>query len=448
MKKILIIISFLFVYVFSFGQDYSNIYNQIANESATKVANNFQSVETDIKNYSDGKIDIKICVLPIKNSENEYTKITQDFSPLFANVFQQKVKSQFSSFNSITVEYASDENNLPDCDFILKANYSVNNSFVLSNILLQKNDQSFQKAFTSCDITTNNTEELIKINYALLAENIGQLSRAISIQYRQIENLQNVKLTNFVNGSNQLPSEFSELLAQQLESDFVSLAKFTVQRNLSRSINLTTQYEISGTYMVEGNKIKVITTLKDPSTSVTLGTATASIKLSYFLDNSIKYEPDNQTQVDDQQDAFDNNRVQNDFDIDVWTNKGSQNIVFKEGDSLELNILASEECYIRVVNIWADGTKILLLNNQYIGGANVGIPYQYPTKFKCSGPVFGAETFVVFAQTGGQFPALKTSDYYGLQKIDEDFDQILDRAWTPDIKKSRTYLYMVTMPNE
>lgn len=448
MKKIISLFYAIFIFVSGvFAQNLTSLYSEISDFCGQDIANKFQLQQQEILQQSGNKRDITIVVFPLKNQSNEYTQITKNLSPQFANVFQQKIKTTFSAFDNITVLYSEDENNYPSCDFIFRASYFIHgNNFIINNILLQTPNLTYQKAFAQSVYSLSSTENLIRIDYALIAKNIDQLSRAITLQYRELDGLSSVKLNNFVNALNQLPSQFSEILAQQLENDFVSLAQFSVQRNLSRSLNSETQYEISGTYIKEGDNLKVTSTLKDPSTHVTLGSATAFISLDYFTTNHIKYVPDNQQQVQQQQDAFDNNTIDNDFNIDVWTNKGNQNVVFKEGDILELYLLASKECYIRVVNIWSDGTKILLINSEKLSASQVGRPYKYPTSYKCSGPKFGAESFIVFAQVGHPFAPLNTSDYNGLDKIEDDFNDVLSRAFYPDTQKAEKHIYMVTMP--
>ncbi|MBN2663936.1 MAG: hypothetical protein JXR68_09835 [Bacteroidales bacterium] len=448
MKKIISLLFTLVILVSSFfAQDLTSLYSEIAGFCGQDIANKFQLQQQEILQQSGNKANITIVVLPLKNHNDEFTQISKNLSPQFANEFQQKIKTTFSAFDNITVLYSEDENDYPGCDFIFNASYFISgNNFIINNISLQTPRLTYQKAFDQSVCSLTSTENLIQINYALVAKDIDQLSRAIALQYRELDGLHSVKLNNFVNALNQLPSQFSELLAQQLESDFISLAQFSVERNLSRSLNSTTRYEISGTYIKEGNKLKVTSTLKDPANDVTLGTAKAFISLDYFSGNGIKYEPDNQQQVKQQQDVFDDNSVQNDFDIDVWTNKGNQNVVFKEGDTLELYLVSSKECYIRVVNIWADGTKILLVDNEQISALQVGQPYKYPISFTCSGPSFGAETFIVFAQVGSPFAPLNTTDHYGLKKVEDDLDDVLSRSFTPNILKAQKHIYMVTMP--
>jgi hypothetical protein len=440
MKKIVFLISFLLCFFVVFSQNIENTYRTISEYCGNDVSLKFITKQNDIKTASGGKDEIKILVLPITNKLNEQTVISQNISSTFANILQQKIKSQFLNFDKVIVSYSEKPDN--SYDFFLSANYVIlENKFVIENILftVQYNKNQVALEASECVINTN---DLIIYDYALVAENISQLSRSLVIQMKKNTGLTKVKLQNFVNIENNLPSGFSDRLATYLESDFSTIAGIEVQRSQTRSLNATTQYEVSGTYNVEGDKIKVIAVLRDPANNTTKASATAYIKLDFLTANNIEFKPQNVQQFNERKEVLTKTEVKDDFKIDIWTNKGNENPIFKEGDILKITVQADLECYIRVIDVFADGTQILLLDNYKIEASQVGNPYEIPIAFQCSEP-FGAETLIVMAQTGDKLPFLQTVDYYGYRKIIEDIKKT--RAFGPAVLKAEKYVNLITI---
>jgi len=440
MKRILVIISLLFYFFSSFSQNIESVYKTISDYCGNDIGFKFQTKESEIKTASGNKSEIRILVLPITNKLNEFTVISQNISQTFSNILQQKIKSQFSKFDKVIINYSEKPDN--SYDFLLKSNYVImENKFVIENIMLIVQYNNNQVALESSECVINTTD-LSTFDYALVSENISQLSRSLVIQMKKNSGLTKVKLNNFVNIENNLPSNFSEHLATNLESDFSSLAGIEVQRNQSRSLNAATQYEISGTYVIEGENIKVTTFVKDPATNTTKASAVAYVKTSYLTSNNIEYKPQNIQQFNERQEVLTKTEIKDDFKIDVWTNKGNQNPIFKQGDYLKITVQAEMECYIRVIDVFADGTQILLLDNYKIDVSQIGKPYEIPQVFECSEP-FGAETIIVMAQTNEKLPNLNTVDYYGYRKITDDIKTT--RAFKPAVLKAEKYINLITV---
>jgi hypothetical protein len=71
----------------------------------------------------------------------------------------------------------------------------------------------------------------------------------------------------------------------------------------------------------------------------------------------------------------------------------------------------------------ADGAKVLLLDNYYIGIDKVNKVYELPEEFVCAEP-FGAELLLVNAQTE-KFEPLNTRKQYGYEFILDNVPEIL-----------------------
>ncbi len=82
----------------------------------------------------------------------------------------------------------------------------------------------------------------------------------------------------------------------------------------------------------------------------------------------------------------------------ILTHKGSQALIFKEGESLKLFVDVSRPAYLRLVNIWSDGTQISLLENYYIRKDKtnqlIELPFDWQTTCPC-----GTEYIKLLAQS-------------------------------------------------
>ena len=84
--------------------------------------------------------------------------------------------------------------------------------------------------------------------------------------------------------------------------------------------------------------------------------------------------------------------------VDTWTNHGEENLIYTEGETMNVYVKVNKPCYIRFIYHTADGSKVLLLDNYYIDESKVNKVYQIPQDFECTSP-FGVETLQINAQT-------------------------------------------------
>jgi hypothetical protein len=123
--------------------------------------------------------------------------------------------------------------------------------------------------------------------------------------------------------------------------------------------------------------------------------------------------------------------VKGDLNVEIWTNKGDENLVYTAGERLKFFVRANKECYIRLIYHLADKQSVLLLDNYYVAAHLTNKVIELPDEFECAEP-FGVETLVVNVQTQ-QFGPLKTRSMYGYQFIEDSFNDIL--IGTRGIKK-------------
>ena len=155
-----------------------------------------------------------------------------------------------------------------------------------------------------------------------------------------------------------------------------------------------------------------------------MASAEAILPISWLEANSIGYLPENFENAYSRMKVFQTNEiVKGDLNIEVWTNKGDDNLIFVEGERLKFYVRANKECYLRFVYHLADNQSVLLLDSYYIPSNMANKVVELPDEFECTEP-FGVETLQVNAQTK-PFEKLKTRDQYGYKFIEEPLNEVI-----------------------
>ncbi len=238
-----------------------------------------------------------------------------------------------------------------------------------------------------------------------------------------------VSLSNFTYQDTKIGSELSNRLNQSLSSKLVENG-FLVTRTGSK----TDGFILTGTYWKEPSDLKLLAMLKKTDGTL-VASAEAFLPLSWVEGSRVKYLPENFEEAYSRMRVFNRDEViKGDLNVEVWTNKGDDGLVFTEGEKLKFFVRANKECYIRMIYHLADNQSVLLMDSYYIPAHMANKVIELPDEFECAEP-FGVETLQVNAQTQ-PFAPLKTRSQYGYQFIDESFNDII--MGTRGIKKSES----------
>ncbi len=236
-----------------------------------------------------------------------------------------------------------------------------------------------------------------------------------------------VKLSSFTYENTRMGSPFAKRLHKELEQKLVSETQLEIHNrnyaNQYKSQSLI-DYIITGTYWEDSDYLKIIVVLRDFKTGKAIASVETKLAKSFCTKNKLDYLPANFIEINTKRKNFlENEVVGGDLSLEVWTNKGADDLLFTEGDTLRLFLRVNKPCYIRFIYYLADGSKVLLLDNYYIGIDKVNKVYELPEKFICAEP-FGAELLLVNAQTE-KFVPLNTKKEYGYEFILDDIPEIL-----------------------
>ncbi len=254
------------------------------------------------------------------------------------------------------------------------------------------------------------------------------IANGLKMQSEKLEG--KVKLSSFTYQDTRMGSPLAKRLDRSLEQKLVSETKLNIHNQ-----NYATQYKsqslidyiITGTYWDDNDYIKIIVILRDFKTGKALASVETKLAKSFCEKNKISYLPENFIVANTKRKNFaENEIVGGDLNLEVWTNKGTDNLLFSENDTLRLYLRVNKACYIRFIYYLADGSKVLLLDDYFIDVSKVNKVYQLPEEFICAEP-FGAEVLQVNAQTE-KFEPLNTKEEYGYNFITDDLDEIIRRT--------------------
>jgi hypothetical protein len=251
------------------------------------------------------------------------------------------------------------------------------------------------------------------------------IARGFKLQTGKLNNP--VALSNFTYQDTKIASELSNRINQSLTTRLVTTAEYSIIPSGPK----TDGHIITGTYWKENNEIKLIATLKKVDGSI-VATAESYLPLSWLESNKVNYLPENFEDAYARMKAFDKDEViKGDLNVEVWTNKGDDNLIFTEGERLKFFVRSNKECYIRFIYHLADNQSVLLLDNYYIAAHMANKVIELPDEFECFEP-FGVETLQVNAQTVA-FDPLRVRNEDGYNFIVNSLDEIL--VGTRGIKK-------------
>ena len=183
-------------------------------------------------------------------------------------------------------------------------------------------------------------------------------------------------------------------------------------------------YSLSGTYWEADSNLKIIAVLTDQEEVKSVASVEALLPVIWLRNNDISYKPENFDQAYSEMIKLSKDEITGGgMYIDIWTNKGKENLVYAKGEKLKLFVRANQKCYLRFIYHMADGSKILLLDNYYIGWDLANKTVEIPREFECTDP-YGVETLQLVAQTD-KFPPLNIKERYGFSFIVDDLDDIL-----------------------
>ncbi|MEO9474420.1 MAG: hypothetical protein ABJG41_02765 [Cyclobacteriaceae bacterium] len=219
-----------------------------------------------------------------------------------------------------------------------------------------------------------------------------------------------------------IPTEFSEyfgqVFSQSAESSF---------KSVSRSMN-NSGYVLSGTYWPGEDKVQIIANINEvDGGEVVRLKAGGSIAIGKESIDALglQYNLANNKNLLEKNNAMKPAASSGGLMATIATQKGTEAVIFKEGELLSLHVNVSRAAYLRVINIWSDDQKFLLADNFYVSpeqtNQSIKLPLQWETSCPC-----GVEYIQLIAQDK-PFTPMETENIDGFLRIKGPLKAVLEK---------------------
>ena len=307
-------------------------------------------------------------------------------------------------------------------------------------LLAFSESNSIKDAFDEMDAATqgaiplmNQAEVANKIDQ-MLSESLGSLSdvaRAVVMRLAKQITMPTGKVlvVPLTYQDTKMGSSYASHFRAELEDQIVQLANWKVaeqaqsfspkssqiMRDLAKGSGA--ELLLSGTYWENGDEVKIMVNIRD----INSGKLLAGTELTFdpkILTEGLSLKPENYESALVAQEAFGQQEiVSSQLQVEAWTNKGSENLIYTAGDMMKVFIRVNRKAHVRLLYILADGRWTMLYDNLYIDNSKANQAVEIPDEFECASP-FGAEMLVVIA---------RTEEFEPLEMIEEDGYQFINK---------------------
>ncbi|MEM9829455.1 MAG: LPP20 family lipoprotein [Bacteroidota bacterium] len=265
------------------------------------------------------------------------------------------------------------------------------------------------------------------------ANSLDDLAYGLVYQLRQSldEPLQRVVVSPLLYRESEMASSFSYFFRDRLEQEMIRYGSWQTMRLDDVQFNQgnpSMRYTVRGTYEVSGDQLHLSVFVKDVFGQQIISMATARLDVAVVESAQLAYLPVRYEQNAAEQQQMEIYEVaDHGIDLEVWTNKGDEALVFTEGERMNVFFRVNMPCHVRFVYHLADGRRVHFFD-QYLTADQVGQAQELPYDFicDCTDAPCGIETLQINAQEE-PFVPLATQDVGGYRFITEDLSSILQK---------------------
>lgn len=247
-----------------------------------------------------------------------------------------------------------------------------------------------------------------------------------------------VQVVAFNYEDTKMASPFSRLLKVLLENELTKVGKWTPitpvpelsesdlgTRQITDRIS-SSHHVLRGTYWPEKDKIRFIAILSRTADGSLIAGVDAVISDSIVSKIGLSMKSANfEAALRDEELFSHDDAVGRGVRLEIWTNKGHNDLVFSKGETLRVYLRVNMPCYIRFLYHLANGKRVLLLDNHFVAESKLNKIYLIPQEFYCDEP-FGVEVLQAYASRD-PFERLKTEIIGGYDVLQEDFRGFLTK---------------------
>jgi hypothetical protein len=208
-----------------------------------------------------------------------------------------------------------------------------------------------------------------------------------------------LQVAPFTLGDRDISSSFGREIAAALESaiaggDGVSAIATTVTSDdLARDVVV-----VRGAYRVDGDRIQIRVVAREARTANLLASSEVNLE-KRAIPSGIELHPRNlATFLRDAEKLSGGEIVSGDLRIEVRTSKGTNGLVYEEGEELGLYVRVNQPAWVRLIYVLTNGDHVPIDQAWYLDASKVNQLVEYRERFEIV-PPFGVEMIHVMAST-------------------------------------------------
>ena len=211
-------------------------------------------------------------------------------------------------------------------------------------------------------------------------------------------------------------------------------------RGNSLSKKTENEFILKGSYWEQGDSLKLFSNLYKKKENKIIASANVFIPQKFITQTNLEIKPENFEMAYKDFKNFNTDEIIGDgLSLDVWTNKGSENLIFRQGETMKVFVQVNMPCYIRFIYHQADSLRVLLYDTLYIDISKVNKKYKIPEEFECATP-YGAEVLQICVQNK-QFDHLETIYQDERNYLKADLNKIISITRGMKPKKPQEILF-------
>ncbi|MEX2362031.1 MAG: hypothetical protein WD597_00355, partial [Balneolaceae bacterium] len=230
-----------------------------------------------------------------------------------------------------------------------------------------------------------------------------------------------------------ISSEFANYLRQLLTRQIGNRTNWSIVETDAR-LKQDPTHLMTGTFWDNGEDVQVILNTREIESGKIVTTTEVTIPGEVIEQSGYDILPENyETALADLKAMKENKGDNRGLQLEVWTAKGQDQLVYEEGELLEVSLQVNLPSYIRILYHLNDGTRVLLVDSHFINDRDINKPYTLPYQFECVAP-FGVEMMQVIAQSE-PFERVETKTIDGIPYLTEDLEKFIANTRGFKIKK-------------
>ena len=264
-------------------------------------------------------------------------------------------------------------------------------------------------------------------------------------------------------GETKFTSRFSQYMRTTLDHELadVGLKPVRSQRGFqprtndhSRELARQAGAEIlvSGSYVEKGDRLKLFVLAAEATSGGKIGAADLEVEAALVGQEGLDFRPRNFQQALRDAGVFGKGElVGGHLQVEVWTDRGSENLYLEEDETLTLAVRVNQPCYVQLVYHLANGMRALLYDNYYIDQSKVNRAVVLPDSFYVAEP-FGVEVIQALA-SNEPLPPVRTRNWEGYPVLVEGLAKFVPKTRGLKKKQKRqelaeTRVTLTTLPRD